>query len=442
MDETEAGTALCPGSTRHPSLSHRKVVSGRHFRENGVTVAENVAIPPDAGDPARRGPVRIYVDSTEVQHPSAATGKLGRIADPKLHAATRAVGMQLCVPDLVIDEIARRRLRHLKRDHGKVLKLADGIRDHVSATIEDLPSDEELLAKFRKEVIGQLTDLKVEVVRTDTMPLGDVLALSLRRERPFVGKGEDERDPTGFHDAVILLASLRDARETGTDHCYFVSADDDHSAEAIERVAEQHGVTCVFFRSTADLTESLDILIEAKVDERADAVLQLATEYMGEHTEVIQAALERMQPIRVADLVGLGTGTLRRVTGLAIAPGSVRAAPHGVRRAGMEAAPVAVWFDAVVRVVVTEVVSTPLPEEQEPVRPGLELSGVVLHGFGALSFDGFRAVESEKEITVPMRGTAIAPRFDGTRYRGEPTIESLEVSRPGLSEALVNPFAT
>jgi hypothetical protein len=72
-----------------------------------VTVAENVATGSEDAEPVRRGAVRIYFDSTEVQHPGASTAKLGRIGDPKLHAALRKVGSQPCVPDLVIEEIAR-----------------------------------------------------------------------------------------------------------------------------------------------------------------------------------------------------------------------------------------------------------------------------------------------------------------------------------------------
>ena len=57
--------------------------------------------------------------------------------------------------------------------------------------------------------------------------------------------------------------------------------------------------------------------------------------------------------------------------------------------------------------------------------------------YPARAANRFRSVTVEKEITVSMQGTAIAPRFDGIRYVGPPTIESLEVHRPNtLSEAL------
>jgi hypothetical protein len=208
-------------------------------------------------------------------------------------------------------------------------------------------------------------------------------------------------------------------------------------------LAKPYGVRCILVQSVPELIEYLDTFLKDRVAQDADAALQLATQYMSEHAEVVEAALDRMQPIRVADLVGLSTGTLRRVTKLTVAPGSVRAVPRAVRRDGMDTAPLTFWFDAIVTALVTEVVFASSPAEQEPIRPGMELPGVVL---GPFSLDRLRSVDTEKEITVPMRGTAVAPRFDGTRYLGDPIIESLEVSRPtGLGEALggssSNPFA-
>jgi hypothetical protein len=71
------------------------------------------------------------------------------------------------------------------------------------------------LETFHGETPHTAPELKVDVIQANTMPLQDLLATSLARERPFVGKGYDERDPTAFHDAEILLASLRDAKATG-----------------------------------------------------------------------------------------------------------------------------------------------------------------------------------------------------------------------------------
>jgi hypothetical protein len=188
----------------------------------------------------------------------------------------------------------------------------------------------------------------------------------------------------------------------------------------------------VFVQSTQELTKTLETLIEARATQRAEAVIGMATDFMSEHIPIIQAALDEKQPIRVADLIGRATGTLRQIAKVAVAPGSVRAVPRGVRSEGMGAAPLVFWFDAIVVAVVADVVSMALPVQQEPVRAGLELTGI---GLGPLSFD-FSVSDVEKEITVPMEGTAVA-RFDGTRYVGPPTIESLGVSRTTtLSQAL------
>jgi hypothetical protein len=166
-----------------------------------VTVAENVAKAPDAGEPAPRSTVRTYVDSTEVQPPSAASAKLGRIGEPRLLAAVRQVGFQLCVADLVVEEVAHRRLRYLKKVHGRLLAAAREVETYIPTTVEKTLDSDGLLETFRTEIRRQLEELGVEVIPTSTVSVPEVLALSLRREPPFAGKGEDEHDPTGFHDA-------------------------------------------------------------------------------------------------------------------------------------------------------------------------------------------------------------------------------------------------
>src|SRR5262249_21339696 len=145
-----------------------------------------------------------------------------------------------------------------------------------------------------------------------------------------------------------------------------------------------------------ELIDFLESLIQAKTPEDAKAAIQRATEYMSEHAGLIQAELERLHPIRVADIVGLGTGTLRGVTKLAVAPDSVRAVPRAVRRTGMQGAPLAFWFDAVVTVLATDFVRTSLPVDQEPVRPGLVLPDI---GVGVFSLDGIESMDVEKDLS-------------------------------------------
>jgi hypothetical protein len=242
---------------------------------------------------------------------------------------------------------------------------------------------------------------------------------------------------------VILLASLRDAQATGTRWCFFVSDDKDHSPEAIKRLGKQHDVACLPLSSIEGLTEFLEGVIQEGIAQDTQAFVQLATDYLSGHTEVIQAALGRIEPIRVGDLTGRGPGILQQIARVTVAPGSVRALPQeGIPLAPMDNASLAFWFDAIVVTVIRLIASEPLPITAEPVRAGLDLSGV---DFGPLGLGSFRFTDAEKEITVPIQGRAVA-RFDGIRYVGTPTIESLEVHRPTtLSEGLGgsrNPFAT
>jgi hypothetical protein len=156
------------------------------------------------------------------------------------------------VPDLVVEEMARQRVRQLMARYGKLTEAAKALGPYVTLGAVGALDEPALLDRLLGETRAALTKIPVSVIPVSAVGSGEVLALSIRRVPPF----KKIVNPTGFHDAVILLASLNYARSAGLGYGVFVSADTDHDESAIDRLARNRGLECWLKGSTDEVTET------------------------------------------------------------------------------------------------------------------------------------------------------------------------------------------
>jgi hypothetical protein len=108
------------------------------------------------------------------------------------------------------------RWRHLAKHLSNLQVAVNSVKPHVVIDLPTLPARDDVLPRLQEDIRKQLAGLGITIVPTDSYPsLTEVLSLSQTRTPPF----NDEHDPRGFHDAVILLACLNYAQAKGLGEC-------------------------------------------------------------------------------------------------------------------------------------------------------------------------------------------------------------------------------
>lgn len=230
----------------------------------------------------------VFFDTTEVKNPKPLSG-LGRIANPELGAAAKAIGARLHVTDLVVEEIAYQRLSAFKEKY----RNASLIKPYVP--VGDEPDNELLLEKFRAEIRTALSEASVTIIPT-SFTLEQVLAL-LEVEKSRLNK----KRPMGLKDAAILLSSLKYARANGMRECWFVSHDDGFEGNVVKDVAAKDGITCRLIKTVGEATQLMKELRAANISSLQAALATAALALVNRHLGVIQEYLEA-HPLALDDV--------------------------------------------------------------------------------------------------------------------------------------------
>src|SRR5690349_15222607 len=135
----------------------------------------------------------LFFDTTELVS--------GRYQDVALSDAVSAGQVRAFVSSLVIDEFIFRRLRALRSADDSVRTAAKTLNGYVDVTVGTRRTDQELIEAIRAATITTLPEW-LRNIPTTNVCLEEILQLSTHRRLPF--RGDD--NPTGFHDAVILLS--------------------------------------------------------------------------------------------------------------------------------------------------------------------------------------------------------------------------------------------
>lgn len=224
----------------------------------------------------------IFFDTTEVSS--------WRILNPDLAAMMKASDAIGFVSTLVIEEVVFQRVRRFKSSYDKVRTAAVDIEGCVD--LKSAPSDHELEDRLRREIKEKLPKWTREVA-TIGVTLEELLEMSKRRQFPFRG----DTDPTGFHDAVILLSYIKFAAAQGLVQCVFVSSNSkDHSAASVRALASAHETRWVFLPETQDLVYFLkDPDLTQTVTEALNANIKMIEDYIRSSLlpDMLKSARER-----------------------------------------------------------------------------------------------------------------------------------------------------
>jgi PIN domain len=173
------------------------------------------------------GPWNVFFDTTELVS--------GRSLHSAMAEAVERGQAHGFVSTLVIEEVIYRRLRELKSADDRAREALKTLRDYVDSSMGGRPSDEEWASAIRAKTRATLPGW-VREVETTNIGLDEILKLSTRRKLPFRG----DENPTGFHDAVILVSYVKYAVEL--DRCVFVSANTkDFTQQSVQALADEYG---------------------------------------------------------------------------------------------------------------------------------------------------------------------------------------------------------
>lgn len=376
--------------------------------------------------------LHIFFDTTEVAA-KPDSPNLGRISNDRLLNVARTIGANLYVPDLVIEEVAYRRLRHFK-EQIKDLDIAKGaIERYVKIGVGNPPDDETLLEIFRSEISEGLSKIRITVIPRGLVTLDDVIFLSTRRIPPFI-KADD---PTGFHDAVILLSILKFAGANAIKECDFVSHDPDHTEHAVKQVGERHGVVCRLWKSSQEIAEMMEKLHDVHLNTWADELFQKTTAFMNAHRAEVQKYVDE-HPLKIGDFTPRLGETPIKV--LSVTVDRITAVPAKMPENGATC-PISLRVHVVSEFLV-EVFSFSRPSYLElEARPGV----AVVDEFETAEERGILAKALGRQIILPelpvrtrttrlfevtLTGTTQA-KFENGQFVGRPIIESLAVVKPG-----------
>jgi hypothetical protein len=148
--------------------------------------------------------MHIFFDTTALVADKTCSPKLGSITSQKLRDSSKAIGAHLYVADLAVTEAVYRRWRRLQSQFQAGKSIAEEIGAYADLRAGQSLDKTAILSVFRREMEDGLKVIPATMVTCSTVALDDVLSLSVDRVPPFIRPD----DPTGFHDAVILLAPL------------------------------------------------------------------------------------------------------------------------------------------------------------------------------------------------------------------------------------------
>lgn len=367
--------------------------------------------------------LHIFFDTTEV---SGAPGspKPGRIASPRLLQAAGKIDAHLYVVDLSITEFAQQRARHLEKHLSLLRRSAQALKAYVTVPEVSGPSGIELERTLRQEIEQEFAKLGVAIIPAlELVRLEDILNLSTRRVAPF----RDERDPRGFHDAVILLACLKYAQAANLTEIVFVSNDSDHVDEVVQRLGKEHGVACRLVTHTDIASEMMENLAAAQLKSFVDTVVDRTTGFMEQYRDMIEAYLQNHPP-KIRDFFPPSPLFQPPLEVVALKTGRMAAIPTEVPKEGRESA-LTFYVNVIGEFVVEEYEFVEPPVADLEAKPGVVVEpprGSLALTLGPVSVPVLQRAKRSRELSMIGKARAM---FQGGQFVGRPTIESLEVRK-------------
>lgn len=364
--------------------------------------------------------LHVFFDTTEL---TGDLGRLGRIASSKLQDAAKKIDARLYVVDLSVTELVKQQMRRITKKLASARDALAAVKTYISVSNIEEPDSRDLEKRLRRDIEQNLQQLGVDIVSASgKVTLDDVLALSTERVPPF----RDEHNPRGFHDAVILLASLGHARAIGLKEIIFVSNDSDHDDGAVQRLGKERGLTCRLVKQSDFVAQMMEDLAAAHVKSFVDKVVNITTAFIEKHRPIIDAYLEAHPP-KIRDFFPSILPYPRPTAVLSLRAGRIIAIPSEAPREGT-ACSITFYVNVIGEFEVEEFTVSESPIAELEAKPGAIVQpGVYVQALGPLSVPVPERVI--KSIELSMAGRARAT-FRSGEFVGAPTIQSLEVRKP------------
>lgn len=155
---------------------------------------------------------------------------------------------------------------------------------------------ETILRQVKKDLMSQLRNLGVQIIRTQRMSLKHLLKMSVNKTRPF-----EERKEKGFRDTVILITVLKHAQKLARGYHLFVTADKGYDHQDVYDQATSYDVRLKIVDSISAAADHIEKLLDAAVREYLEKRAGKIKEFLMRHIDEI------MEYIRTKNKIALGT---------------------------------------------------------------------------------------------------------------------------------------
>jgi len=243
---------------------------------------------------------RIYFDTNPLLE--AGWPRLSSKLETLLTLA-KHMNVAVFIPEPVEQELESHLQRNTRESIDKAVK---NLKDAKRLTSQDLaikwsiswPTDEEMIASYRKEVAQIKQEWEIKFVPFTSCELGGIFRMAINRMPPFKEKGEG----AGFQDAVICRSVMDHVRTDNEVIAALVTSDNHFNSVVFDGLGNNR-IQVIRIDNALELLEQE---VERKIHEHWEAERQTVGELLITHKDMIGELLrEKLSPTDVMQGLGL-----------------------------------------------------------------------------------------------------------------------------------------
>jgi len=224
-------------------------------------------------------PMAVYFDASAlIQLPHD-------LANPdllKLREAAAKVNAGLFMPEVAAEEWIYHHQELVTGEHARLTTASRTIGRYLQRdplAIEKIQV-EDIRVKVREAQLSHLIALGIEVISTPAVPLGQLIRMAIRREKPF------EKEDKGFRDALITLTIEAHASIFPGQAILVIANDSVFRSDEVLSKWKQAGVDPTTARSVGEAVISfeskIDVAVKALLDEEEGRVISFLKQHQAE----------------------------------------------------------------------------------------------------------------------------------------------------------------
>jgi hypothetical protein len=184
------------------------------------------------------------------------------------------------------------------------------------------PTDEEMIASYRREVDQIKQEWEIKSVPFTTCELGEIFRMAINRMPPFKEKGEG----AGFQDAVICHSVMEHVRAANEVMAALITSDNHFNLVVFDELGnKEHGIQVLRIDNALELLEQE---VERKIHEHWEVERQTVGKLLFTHKDMIGEFLrEKLSPTDVPQGLGLALIPLGIQKAEVLSVGGIQTAP-------------------------------------------------------------------------------------------------------------------